>query len=149
MSELKKEIQAAMTAALRAQEKDRLAAIRLIWSELRRAEIDGRVELEDAQIFAVLDRMQKQRREAIAQFEAASRPDLVLKEQQELDVIQSFLPQALTEAEVRAAIAAAVEATQATTVKDMGKVMAILKPQLQGRADLTMVSAWVKAQLSA
>lgn len=148
MSELKSKIQAAMTAAMRAQEKERLGAIRLIWADLRRVEVDERIELDDARILAVLDKMQKQRRESIAQFSAANRADLVEKEQKELVVIQEFLPQALSEAEIRAAIAIAIDSVQAKTIKEMGKVMGLLKPQLQGKADLTVVSEWVKAQLA-
>jgi len=148
MSELKAKITEDMKAAMRAQEKERLATIRLIQAAIKQKEVDERIELTDADVLAVLDKMVKQRRESIAQFEKASRDDLIAKEQSELEVIQVYLPEALSDEEVDAMIAEAVAATGAAEMKDMGKVMGQLKPKLQGRADMGAVSAKIKAKLS-
>jgi uncharacterized protein YqeY len=148
MSELKAKITEDMKAAMRAQEKERLATIRLIQAAIKQKEVDDRIELDDAQVLAVLDKMVKQRRESIAQFEKAGRDDLIAKEQSELEVIQVYLPEALSDAEVDALIAEAIAATGAAEMKDMGKVMGQLKPKLQGRADMGAVSAKIKAKLS-
>jgi uncharacterized protein YqeY len=148
MSELKAKITEDMKAAMRAQEKERLATIRLIQAAIKQKEVDDRIELDDAQVLAVLDKMVKQRRESIAQFEKAGRDDLIAKEQSELEVIQVYLPEALSDEEVDAMIAEAIAATGAAEMKDMGKVMGQLKPKLQGRADMGAVSAKIKAKLS-
>ncbi|GAB6067446.1 GatB/YqeY domain-containing protein [Methylothermus subterraneus] len=145
---LKHRIQEDMKAALKGGDKSRLAAIRLILAAIKQREVDERIELDDAQVLAVLDKMAKQRRESIAQFAAAGRADLAEKEQAELEVIQSYLPQALTEAEIDALIQSAIAEIGAKGIQDMGKVMAKLKPQVQGRADLSQVSAKVKAALA-
>ncbi len=146
---LKQRIQEDMKAALKSGDRLKLSAIRLILAAIKQREVDERVELDDTQILAVLDKMAKQRRESIAQFAAASRTDLVQKEQAELEVILSYLPQPLTEAEIDALIQSAIAEVGAGGVQDMGKVMATLRPKVQGRADLGQVSAKVKAVLAA
>jgi uncharacterized protein YqeY len=146
---LKQRIQEDMKAALKSGDKPKLSAIRLILAAIKQREVDERVELDDTQILAVLDKMAKQRRESIAQFAAASRTDLVEKEQAELEVILSYLPQPLTEAEIDALIQSAIAEVGASGVQDMGKVMAALRPKVQGRADLGQVSAKVKVALAA
>ena len=145
---LKARITEAMKAAMRAQEKARLGAIRLIQAEIQRVEVDERIELDDARVLAILDKMVKQRRDSIQQFESAGRMDLVAIEAGELAVIQEFLPQALGEAELELLIDDAMRESGAVAMKDMGKVMAILKPQVQGRADMGLVSQRIKARLS-
>ncbi len=137
-----------MKAALRAGDKARLGTLRLIRAAIKQVEVDQRKTLDDAGVVAVLDRMAKQRRESIAQFEAAGRTDLRDKEQAELAVIQHYLPEPLGEAELAALIEAAIKETGARTLRDMGKVMGILKPRIQGRADMAAVSAAVKSRLS-
>ncbi|MCX8049092.1 MAG: GatB/YqeY domain-containing protein [Methylohalobius sp.] len=145
---LKQRIQEDMKAALKGGDKPKLSAVRLILAAIKQREIDERVELDDSQVLAVLDKMAKQRRESISQFAAAGRSDLVEQEEAELEVIQSYLPQPLTEAEVDALIQSAVTETGAQGIQDLGRVMAKLKPHLQGRADLSLVSAKVKAMLA-
>jgi len=145
---LKARLTEAMKAAMRAQEKARLGAIRLIQAEIKRVEVDERIELDDARVLAILDKMIKQRRDSIQQFESAGRTDLVEIEAGELAVIQEFLPQALGEAELELLIDGAMRESGAVAMKDMGKVMAILKPQVQGRADMGLVSQRIKARLS-
>ena len=145
---IKEEVLEQTKAAMRAQEKDKLAVLRLIAAEFKRIEVDERITLDHPRELAVLDKMQKQRRESITQFEAAGRDDLVQKEKFELDVIQTFKPAAFSEAEVQKQIQSAIEQTGAASMQDMGKVMAILKPALQGRADLAQVSITVKTILA-
>jgi uncharacterized protein YqeY len=149
---LRATIQEDMKAAMRSREADRLAAIRLLWSAVKQREVDERKELVDAEVTAVIDRMIKQRRDSIAQFEQGGRADLAAKEQQELTVLQAYMPQALSQAEVdaeiAAAIAAVVDSTRVASAADMGKVMAVLKPRLAGRTDLAKASATVKARLA-
>ena len=145
---LKARLTEAMKAAMRAQEKARLGAIRLIQAEIKRVEVDERIEVDDARVLAILDKMVKQRRDSIQQFESAGRTDLVEIEAGELAVIQEFLPQALGEAELELLIDGAIRESGAVAMKDMGKVMAILKPQVQGRADMGLVSQRIKARLS-
>ncbi|MDQ2693969.1 MAG: GatB/YqeY domain-containing protein [Pseudomonadota bacterium] len=144
---LKQRIQDDMKTALRARDKDRLAALRLILAAIQQREVDERITLDDAQVTAVLDRLLKQRRESIAQFQAAGRSDLAARETFEAEVIQSYLPRALSDAEIDALIDQAVAASGAQSVKDMGRVMARLKEQVQGRADMAAVSRQVKARL--
>ena len=148
MSELKQHISDEMKAAMRAKAKERLATIRMILAEIKRIEVDERITPDDARIVATLDKMQKQRRDSISQFEAAGRNDLADIEQQELTVIQEFLPQALTEAELISIIDQAVTDSQAQSMQDMGKVMGLVKPQVQGRADMGQISQLVKARLA-
>jgi uncharacterized protein YqeY len=137
-----------MKAAMRAKEPARLSAIRLILAAIKQREVDERVELSDAEVVAVLEKMVKQRRESIAQYEKASRTDLADAEKFELGVLTGYLPQQMSDSEVENALAAAISDSGATSVKDMGKVMALLKPRLAGRADMGKVSALVKAKLS-
>ena len=145
---IKDRIQQDMKDAMRARDKARLATIRLIMAAIKQREVDERIELDDLQVITVLDKMIKQRRESISQFETASRDDLVAQEQQEIAIITPYLPAALSEDEITQLIDSAMQSTGASTVKDMGKVMAELKPKLAGRADMGKVSALIKAQLS-
>jgi len=144
---LKDRIQQDVKDAMRAKDKPRLSAIRLITAAIKQCEVDERIELDDAQVTAVLDKMAKQRRESISQFEKAGRDDLIAQEVMELEIIQSYLPEQLGEDEINALIDSAMQTTGATSIKDMGKVMGQLKPQLQGRADMSAVSALIKARL--
>lgn len=145
---LKRRIEEDMKAALRAGDKRRLGAVRLILAAVKQREIDERITLDDTQVLAVLDKMAKQRRESIAQYQAAGRQDLVEQEAFELEVIQGYMPAALSEAELDAAIDTAIAEAGASAIKDMGKVMGILKPRVQGRADMGAVSARIKVKLS-
>jgi uncharacterized protein YqeY len=147
-SALKARITEAMKAAMKAQDKPRRDAIRLIQADIKRVEVDERIVLDDARVLAILDKMAKQRRESIEQFQKGGRQDLVDSESAELAVILEFLPRALDAAEIGALVEAAMQETGATTIKDMGKLMAVLKPQLQGRADMGAVSQLIKARLS-
>ncbi|WP_415886979.1 GatB/YqeY domain-containing protein [Neptuniibacter sp. QD37_6] len=148
MSELKQQITSEMKAAMRAKEKERLKTIRMMLAELKRIEVDERIELDDTRVLAVLDKMSKQRRDSISQFEEAARMDLADAERQELEVIKTFLPQPLTDEEIADLVKQAAEQSGAQSMQDMGKVMGILKPQIQGRADMGTVSKLVKSQLS-
>ncbi len=143
----KDRIQQDMKDAMRARDKERLGTIRLILAAIKQREVDERIELDDTQVIVVLDKMVKQRRESIAQFEKAGRDDLIAIEQSELEVITAYLPAALSEDEVTQLIDAAMQATGASSIKDMGKVMGQLKPKLAGRADMGAVSAMIKARL--
>ena len=145
---LKLRLQEEMKTAMRAKDKDRLSTIRLMLADLKRVEVDERIELSDERILAILDKMQKQRRDSISQFEQAAREDLAAKERAELEVIAEFLPEPLGEAELNALIDAAVAEAGATTMADMGKVMALVKPKAQGRADMSEISKAVKNRLS-
>jgi uncharacterized protein YqeY len=145
---LKPQIQEAMKAAMKAGDKDRLGAVRLILAAIKQAEVDQRKELEDTEVLAILDKMVKQRRESITQYESAGREDLAARERAEIDVIQEFLPAPLSEAEIEALIDEAIGASGAEDIKAMGKVMGWLKPRLQGRADMGAVSAKVKSRLA-
>ncbi len=147
MSAIKDQITEQMKDAMRAKDKARLGTIRLMLAELKRIEVDERIELDDARVLAVLDKMIKQRKDSIAQYLAAERPELADKEQQETEVIKTFLPQPLSDDEVNQIIDAAIAETGATGMQAMGQVMAIIKPQLQGRADMGNVSKQVKAKL--
>lgn len=144
---LKTQINEDMKAAMRAKEAQRLSAIRLLLAAIKQREVDERTELDDQQIIGVIEKMIKQRRESIAQYEKASRTDLVEIENFELGVLQAYMPQQLSEAEIETAVAAAVTESGAQSVRDMGKVMAILKSRLAGRADMGAVSALVKGRL--
>jgi len=144
---MKKQINDAMKDAMRAKDKPRLGAIRLIQAEIKRIEVDERIEIDGARILAILDKMVKQRRDSINQYETAGRQELADIEIAEISVIQDFLPAALSDAEISAMVAAAVTETGASSMADMGKVMGILKPQIQGRADGGAVSGLVKAAL--
>lgn len=145
---LKIRISEAMKDAMRARAKERLAAIRLILTEFKKIEVDERIDVDDPRALGVMEKMIKQRRESIKQYEAGARPELAAVEQAEIDVIQEFMPAALGEAEIAAIIADAIKQTGATAMKDMGAVMNIARPQLAGRADMGLVSQLVKKQLS-
>ena len=147
MSAIKAQITDQMKDAMRAKDKARLGTIRFMLAEIKRIEVDERIELDDARVLAVLDKMVKQRKDSIAQYEAAERPELADKEQQEMEVIKTFLPQPLSDDEVNEIIDAAIAATGASGMQAMGQVMAVIKPQLQGRADMGVVSKQVKAKL--
>lgn len=147
-SAIKDRILEDVKAAMRAQAKERLQTIRLITAALKQREVDERIELNDEQVLATLNKMIKQRRDSITQFEAGNRPDLAAKEAAEVLVIQEYLPQQLSEAEIEQAVDAAFKETGVTSAKDMGKIMGVLKAQLSGKADMTLVSAKVKAKLS-
>jgi uncharacterized protein YqeY len=144
---LKARLTEAMKNAMRAQEKARLGAIRLILADIKRIEVDERIEVDDARVLAILDKMSKQRRDSIAAFQAAGRTELVDGETFELSVIAEFLPTPLTEAEITTLIDQAIADTGASGAAGMGKVIAALKPQVQGRADMAAVSKLVKARL--
>lgn len=149
MSELKNRITEDMKNAMRAKDTARLSALRLLLAAIKQREVDDRKDLTDADIVAVIDKMLKQRRDSVTQYEAAKRQDLADAEKFEMTVLQAYMPQALSEAEIAAAVAAAVAESGAQGPQDMGKVMAVLKPKLAGRADMTAVSKLVKERLAA
>jgi uncharacterized protein YqeY len=144
---LKARLKEQMKVSMRAKDKPRLGAIRLILAEVKRIEVDERIDVDDARLLAVLDKMCKQRRDSIEQFESAGRDELAAQEHTEIAVIQEFLPAQLSAEELTALIAEAIASSGAESMKDMGKVMALLKPSLQGRADMGQVSKLIKAQL--
>ena len=144
---LKERITDDMKTAMRAGEKERLATVRLLLAAIKQREVDERITLDDGQVLAVIEKMIKQRREAISQFESGGRSDLVAKETAEIGVLQAYLPVQLTPAEIDALIAEAIAATGAASVKDMGKVMGFVKPKAQGRADMGALSARIKQKL--
>ena len=144
---LKEQLTEAMKQAMRAQDKARLGVIRLVLAAIKQQEVDTRQEQDDLAVLAVLDKMVKQRRESIRQYTEAGRLELAEQEQFEINVIQEYLPQALSDAEIAALVAEAVAATGAASVKDMGKVMAWVKPKAQGRADMGKVSSLIKTSL--
>ncbi|HET7921664.1 MAG TPA: GatB/YqeY domain-containing protein [Gammaproteobacteria bacterium] len=144
---LKDQITNDMKDALRAGDKPRLGVIRLILAAIKQREVDERITLDDAQVLAVLDKMLKQRRDSVSQYEKGGRADLAAQEQAEIALIQTYLPTQLDEAELDALVAEAVAASNASSIKDMGKVMGWLKPRVAGRADMGAVSARIKARL--
>ncbi|HEY1875117.1 MAG TPA: GatB/YqeY domain-containing protein [Steroidobacteraceae bacterium] len=144
---LKERITEDMKTAMRAAEKERLGTVRLLLAAIKQREVDERITLDDAQVLAVIEKMIKQRREAITQFESGGRSDLVAKESAEIGVLQGYLPTQLTPAEIDALIAEAIAATGAASIKDMGKVMGFVKPKAQGRADMGALSARIKQKL--
>jgi len=137
-----------MKSAMKAREADRLAAIRLLLSEVKRREVDERITLDDAGVIAVVEKMIKQRKDSISQYEKAARQDLADKEKFEIGILEAYLPQQLSAAEVDAIVAEAIAATGAKGAADMGKVMGVVKPKLAGRADMGKVSGLVKAKLA-
>jgi uncharacterized protein YqeY len=145
---LKERITDDMKAAMRAGEKQRLGLIRMITSAIKQREVDERIVVDDTQVLSVLEKMIKQRKESLVQFQAGNRQDLVEKEAAEIALLQGYLPSQLNPAEIDALIDEAVAATGATSIKDMGKVMAVLKTKAQGRADLGKIGATIKAKLS-
>jgi uncharacterized protein len=144
---LRERITEDMKSALRAAEKERLATIRLALAAIKQREVDERIILDDTQVLAVLEKMIKQRREAITQFESGGRADLVAKESAEIAVLQGYLPAQMTPAEIDALISEAIATSGATSIKGMGKVMAAVKPKAQGRADMGAISARIKQKL--
>lgn len=142
---LKTRIKAEMKEAMRAKDKQRLGTIRLIQAEIKRIEVDERIDIDDARLLAILDKMSKQRRDSIKQFTDAGRTELADIEAAEIAVIQEFLPEQLSDEKLLELVASAISSSGAQSMKDMGKVMAILKPQLQGRADMSEVSKKIKA----
>lgn len=146
-SELKTRINDALKTAMRAKDKPRVAVLRLVTAAFKRVEVDERVELDDARVLAILDKMVKQRRDSAQQYRDADRQELAEQEEFEIDTIQAFMPQPLSDAELEQLVTEALEQTGAETMKDMGKVMGILKPQVQGRADMADVSKQLKAKL--
>ena len=145
---MKTTLKDAMKEAMRAKDKPRLGAIRLVQAEIKRVEVDERIDIDDARVLAILDKMVKQRRDSITQYEAAGRQELADIEIAEINVIQDFLPTALTDAEIAELVQIAISQTGAASMADMGKVMGILRPQVQGRADTGAVSGLVKAALN-
>jgi uncharacterized protein len=146
---LKARIQEDMKSAMRAGAKEKLGYIRMVMAAIKQREVDERIELDDAQVLGVIDKMIKQRRESIAQFEAGGRTDLVAKETAEIQLLAAYLPAQLSAAELDAMIGEVIAATGAASIKDMGKVMAAIKARAAGRADMGAVGARIKAQLSA
>ena len=145
---LKEQITEDMKAAMRAKDSARLGTIRLLTAAMKQKEVDERIELTDAHVLAIIEKMIKQRKDSIAQFETGGRKDLADNEKAELEVLSAYMPAAMSDAEIQAQVAAAVAETGAAGPQDMGKVMGVLKPKLAGRADMTVVSGLVKAALS-
>jgi uncharacterized protein len=146
---LKERITEDMKSAMRAGEKDRLSLIRMLQAGIKQREVDERIQLDDAQVLSVIDKMVKTRKESVAQFQAGGRADLVAKETAEIELLQGYLPAPLSEAELDGLIRSAIAATGASSIKDMGKVIAAIKAQAAGRADMGAVSSRVKAALGA
>lgn len=148
MSNLVAKIKDAMKEAMRAKEKVRLTAIRMLLAQIKQIEVDQKIEVTDTDVLAILDKMIKQRKDSIEQFESAGRNELAENEKIEIEALKTFMPQALSEAEISQLIDQAFEQTGASSMQDMGKVMGILKPQMQGRADMGAVSSLIKAKLA-
>ncbi len=148
-SEIKTRIEAAVKDAMRAREKQRLGVLRLTMSEFKKIEVDERIELDDARVLTILDKMSKQRRDSLSQYEAAGREDLAAQESYELDLLKEFLPEQLSSDELESLVKNAIEELGAASIKDMGKVMGLLRPKVQGRADMGEVGSLVKKQLGA
>jgi len=148
VSDLKNQITEAMKTAMREKDKARLGVVRLMTSAMKQIEVDERIELDDTRVLAILDKMLKQRRESIKQYEAADRQELADQEAFEITIIQEFMPSQLDDAEIDAIIDDAVATTGASSMKDMGKVMGIIKPKIAGRADMGAVSGKIKAKLA-
>lgn len=147
MSDIKTKLNDAVKDAMRAKDKERLATLRLATSALKQVEVDERIELDDTRVLAILDKMVKQRKDSVEQFTQGGRDDLAQKELAEIEVLKEFLPEAMDDAAIAAIIQAAIAETGAQGMKDMGNVMAIVKPQVQGRADMGAVSKKVKELL--
>lgn len=145
---IKEKLQSDVKDAMKAQQKEKLAVLRLIMAAFKQVEVDERITLDETRELVILDKMLKQRNESIAQFKAANRDDLVQKEQFEIEIIQNYLPAQLSDAEVEKIISAAISETNAQSIQDMGKVMNLIKPKLQGRADLGQAGAKIKALLA-
>ncbi len=147
-SDIKLQIEAEVKAAMRARYKQRLGVLRLVMSEFKKIEVDERIELDDSRVLTILDKMTKQRKDSLTQFEAAGRDDLVDQESFELDLLREFMPQPLSPQEVSSIVEDTIAEAGATSIKDMGKVMGTLKARVQGRADMGEIGALVKAKLS-
>ncbi len=147
-STLKPQLTSDMKSSMKSGDKQRLGVVRLMLAAIKQIEVDERIELDDTRILAVLDKMVKQRRESIFHYSNAGRDDLVAVEQCEIDLIQKYLPEALSESEINDLVEQSIANTGATSIKDMGKLMGVLKPQLQGRADMGKVSQLIKSRLS-
>ena len=147
MAAIKERIADDVKTAMRNQDKERLSTLRFIMAAIKQKEVDGGVDLDDTQVLAVLDKMAKQHRDSITQFKEAGRTDLVDKESRELETVQSYLPQQLSEDEIRQLVQQAIQESGAAGMQDMGKVMGLLKPKLQGRADMSKISGLVKTAL--
>lgn len=148
-STLKPQLTNDMKSSMKSGDKKRLGVVRLILAAIKQIEVDERIELDNTRILSVLDKMAKQRRESISQFSAANRDDLVAVEQAEIEIIKEYLPEALSDSEINDLVEQSIATTGAESIKDMGKLMGILKPQLQGRADMGKVSQLIKSRLSA
>jgi len=148
MSDTRQRLLDDIKTAMKAGEKSRLATLRLMSAAIKQREIDERIEIDEPTTIAIFDKLLKQRRESIAQYSKAGRDDLVAQEQSEIDIIQPYMPAALSTEQINAAVAKAISATGAQSVKDMGKVMGILKPELQGKADMSNVSQLIRASLT-
>ena len=146
-STLKLKLQSDMKSSMKAGDKARLSVIRLMLAAINQIEVDERIELDDSRITAVLDRMTKQRRESIEHFSRASRDDLIAIEEYELKIIREYLPEPLSEAEINTLVEQSIQTSGASSIKDMGRVMGLLKPRLQGRADMKKVSQLIKSRL--
>lgn len=147
-SEIKQKIDSQVKDAMRARDKQRLGILRLIMAEFKRVEVDERIDLDDTRVLAILDKMLKQRKDSISQYEKANRQDLVDQESFEVSVISEFMPEQLGEAEIESIVKKVLESTGATSMKEMGRIMAELKPLLQGKADMGVVSSLVKKHLT-
>lgn len=145
---LKQQLTADMKSAMKDKDKQRLTTIRLILSAVKQVEVDERIDVDDQRLLAILDKMAKQRRESISQYKQAKREDLADIERAELAIISTYLPEALSQQQITELVEEAISSTSASSMKDMGKVMATLKPQLQGRADMSQVSVLIKSKLS-
>ena len=145
---LKARLQSDMKSSMKSGDKSRLLVIRMMLAAIKQIEVDERIELDNDRIISVLDKMSKQRRESIEQFSKASRDDLIAIEESELLVIKEYLPEALSETEINILVEQSINSTGASSIKDMGKVMGMLKPQMQGRADMGIVSQLIKSRLS-
>jgi uncharacterized protein YqeY len=148
MSETRQRVLDDIKTAMKARDKPRLATLRLMSAAIKQKEVDERIELDEATTLAIFDKLLKQRRESISQFQTAGRDDLVAQEKAESEIIQTYMPAALSDDEIAAAIDAAIAETGAESVKDMGKVMALVKPKLQGRADMSSVSKTIRDRLN-
>ena len=147
-SALKTQLVSDMKSSMKSGDKSRLLVIRTMLSAIKQIEVDERIDLDEARVIVVLDKMTKQRRESIAQFTTAGRDDLIAIEAAELEIIQEYLPEALSDAEIETEIENAINSTGASSIKEMGKVMSLLKPKLQGRADMGKVSQLIKSRLT-
>ena len=148
MSDIKSKITSAMKQAMRDKEKERLGVIRLMQAAFKQKEVDDRIELDDVSVLAILEKMLKQRRDSVEQYQKAKREDLVAKEEFEIEVIKEFMPSALSSGEIKIIVEEAVAECNALSMKDMGKVMSIIRPKLQGRADMAVVSDVVKSMIT-